>query len=244
MITIYQLYNLTGYHPHSRTKWTRKYFHITTKESKQVGYEGYEEAYELLKMVSKKPDYKGLLHYFSTRGIESHSDQMINIMNKNKEEEFKTIIKQCSNCFYFGVDKMCDCSQECISFNRWLPAKKLQSILPGITKDDYTVLKNCFDDLLEMYQELEQKLLVIEKRLELPQRSFRNEVISKVNEIARKLNKPQKEIYKEVYQSFDARLKITNETKNKDTKISYLEWYDKHGFMPMLLNYIKEVYKV
>lgn len=246
MITLYKLYDLTGYHPHSRTKWTRKHFHITTKESKQVSYEGYDEAAQILKMVSKKPDYKGLLHYFSNCGIKlsSHSEQMIDIMNKDKEEEFKTFIRNCSNCLYNGEDNLCNCDLECIDFNRHIPMMKVKNLLPMITKDDYAVLKNCFDDLLEMYQGLEQRLLIVEKRTELPKRAFRIEVINAVSEICRKNNRKQKEVYKEVYQGFDVRHGITNETKNKELKISYLEWYDKHDYLPKLLNYIKEIYKI
>lgn len=255
MITIYQLYSLTGYHPHSRTKWTKKHFHITTKESKQVIYESYDEAAQYLQVVSKKPNYKGLLHYFPNTSIhnETHQEQtnriigknqLIDRMNKDKEEEFKTFIRNCSNCLYNGEDNLCNCDLECIDFNRHIPMMKVKNLLPMITKDDYAVLKNCFDDLLEMYQGLEQRLLIVEKRTELPKRAFRIEVINAVSEICRKNNRKQKEVYKEVYQGFDVRHGITNETKNKELKISYLEWYDKHDYLPKLLNYIKEIYKI
>lgn len=247
MITLYKLYDLTGYHPHSRTKWLKDKFSNTTKEAKSIQIRDYEEAYDILRFNSKNPNLENLHLYFPEQNIpaivKSHSDQMIDIMNKDKEEEFKIITKNCSNCFYNGIDNLCDCMLECIEFNRHIPAIK-KELLPMITKGDFEVIKNSFDDLIEMIHGLEQRLLILEKRTELPRRSFRNEVISKVNEIARKLNKHQHEVYKEVYQGFDVRHGITNATKNKDLKISYLEWYDKHDYLPKLLNYIKEIYKI
>ena len=222
MITIYQLYSLTGYHPHSRTKWTKKHFHITTKESKQVGYEGYDEAYELLKMVSKKPDFVGLHNYFKEGKSESHSEQLIDIMNKQVEEELKSFPANIRNGLNLKPD----------------------GFIPMITKDDYEVLKNSFDDLLEMYRGLEQRLLILEKRTELPERSYRNEVIALVNEIAHKQNKDQQSLYKSIYKAFDHTMNISEQTKSKDTKISYLEWYDKNGYLPKLLNFIRREFKV
>lgn len=269
MITLYGLYNLTGYHPHSRTKWTKKHFNITTKESKQVAYEDYLEVKELLIRVSKKPDLENLRILFHipfennaypspsmVKGLEfekniikfpehkpeSHSEQMIDIMNKDRKEEFKTIIKNCSNCLYNGENNLCDCDLECIDFNRHVPGMKVKNLLPGITKDDYEVLKNSFDDLLEMYQNQERRLLILEKRLELPKRAFRNEIINAINTICHKEHREQHTIYKEVYQGFDIRYGLKDKTKN--IKTTYLEWYDQNDYLPRLLNYIKEVYKV
>ena len=239
MITLYKLYDLTGYHPHSRRAWLRKHFGYTTKEAKTIQINDLSRAYECLKNNSRKPNFDGLHIYFPN---ESHSNQMIDIMNKDREEEFKIVIRNCSNCLYNGEDNLCDCSLECIDFYRHVPGMKVKNVLPGITKDDYEVLKNSFDDLLEMYQNQERRLLVLEKRLELPKRAFRNEIINAINTICHKEHREQHTVYKEVYQGFDIRYGLKDKTKN--IKTTYLEWYDQNDYLPRLLNYIKEVYKV
>ncbi len=246
MITLYKLYDLTGYHPHSKSAWLRKHFGYTTKEAKTIQIRDYEKAFDILRNNSKTPNLNNLHLYFPEQNIPAipHSEQMIDIMNKDREEEFKTVIKNCSNCLYNGEDNLCDCSLECIDFNRHVPGMKVKNVLPMITKDDYEVLKNSFDDLLEMYRGLEQRLLILEKRTELPERSYRNEVIALVNEIAHKQNKDQQSLYKSIYKAFDHTMNISEQTKSKDTKISYLEWYDKNGYLPKLLNFIRREFKV
>ena len=93
-----------------------------------------------------------------------------------------------------------------------------------------------------MYQNQERRLLILEKRLELPKRAFRNEIINAINTICHKEHREQHTVYKEVYQGFDIRYGLKDKTKN--IKTTYLEWYDQNDYLPRLLNYIKEVYKV
>jgi hypothetical protein len=249
MITLYKLFDLTGIHQHSKTRWFRKNFGYTTKQAKSVEFVSYKIAYDFLVAHSKKPDVTRLYKFFpeSINAIQSNdiTPNTIKLEFEKKSEESKMLeIKasesdeKCKICQKFN-GKVCWTEGHCMDYDEFL---EREPELPKITKDDYKVLTNSFDDLVEMIHLLEQRILILEKRLELPQRSFRNEVITLVNDIARKHNRKQRDVYKEVYQGFDSRFNLKEKTKHIET--SYLEWYDKNEFMPKLLNYIKETYKV
>jgi len=197
MITAYHLFDFTGQHKSSRSRWLMRYFNLTSRQAKLEKIYEHEDAEELLKRSCRNPRLADLEDYYNTHPT-----------------EFK------------------------------LPEVKQEPTIPLMSKSDYEILKDSFDDLLEMYHNVEQRLLVLEKRTELPKRGYRIEIINIVNDIAKNFHKSQQELYKEIYKGFDARFNISTETKKKETTITYMEWYDKHDYLPKLLNYIKNIYKV
>lgn len=246
MITLYQLFDLTGYHQHSKARWFKIHFAHTTKEAKTIEIRDYQLALNYLRFNSKKPDIEWLKTFFSDEPKPADVTIIATPKEQEPEIEFTVTIHTCIGCFYGSTGK-CLCSAECKDFSRWLPMRKEpvvgdKDFVPMITRDDYEVLMDSFKDLMEMLNKYEQRLLTLEKRTELPKRAFRTEVINLVNDIAHKYHKSQQELYKEIYQGFDARYNLKDTTKH--LKTTFLEWYDKNGYMPKLLNYIKETYKV
>jgi len=245
MITLYQLYDLTGYHKNSKARWFLGHFGYSTKTAKKTIIKDYDIAYMHLTDFSKKPNLEKLKTFFPD---EFKPLDVKVIADKPKEQEpeieFSVFIKSCGNCFY--QEATCLCKIDCKDFDRWLPGKiktiEEPDFIPQINRDDYKVLLDSFEDIVEMLQKYETRLLSLEKRLELPKRAFRTEVINLVNDIARKYHKPQQELYKEIYQGFDSRYNLKETTRH--IKTTFLEWYDKNDYMPKLLNYIKETYKI
>jgi len=238
MITLYKLFDLTGIHPHSKTRWFRKNFGYTTKQAKSVEFVSYKIAYDFLVAHSKKPDVAELYKFFPES------------INAIQTPELIFEKKTCTTCQHF-LTGVCLSGQTCNNNQFWktiemelVQPTPMSTFIPEITKEDYEILKNSFDDLLEMYRGLEARVLIIEKRTELPKRAYRIEVINLINEIARKHNKSQQSLYTDIYKGFDSRYNISDETKKKETKMTYMEWYDKHDYLPKLLNYIKETYKL
>lgn len=272
MITAYRLFDYTGFHKNSRSRWLQKHFGLKSKGAKCLQIPKVNTAVTIL-IHSKVRINDELLTKLRaeindsstdlTKLMLTSPDQMKNTLRKigvkpdvkivEEDPEFTLFTKSCNNCMYF-LNCSCTCVLKCDDFHFWIPKlskhenfivdSPKKEFIPEITKDDYEILKNSFDDLLEMYRGLEQRLLIIEKRTELPERSYRNEIIALINEIAHKQNQDQQSLYKSIYKAFDHSLNISEHTKHKDLKISYLEWYDKNGYLPKLLNFIRKEFKV
>ena len=229
MITAYQLFDFTGYHEHSRSRWLRNNGFTNCSTAKNIQISDVTIAIKILEKNSKE-------------WSEENNERFITFFVNN------TVLQ--TNLFPISGTGYLDKQKE--KYDNLITRSSLKGPTyiegPKLDPKEPTIFNNSsFDpdwvkDLYAMFELLEKRVLTLENIISLPQRSFRNEIIETVNRIAKVQHKQQRTIYTEAYKQFD----FVHGIKKSDQVIetTRLDWYDKHGHLPKMLYIIKQLYSV
>ena len=165
MITAYSLFDYTGFHNNSRSRWLQKHFALNSEQARS--YQITLTSTAVTHLIQSRVRINDELLTKLRSEINNPSEVILAIPEQFKdtlkkigvnpdakiveeEPEFILFTKSCEGCVYMEGSNNCQCSIECKNFRYWMPAFKQMEkpkFVPEITMSDYEILLDSFRDV-------------------------------------------------------------------------------------------------